>query len=166
MSTNRSNNSILSISGDANVSGIGNNGTVQTNISNNSIILTTKNTNVWIDKLSNIKIQFSHLPMYPFVGNSTELSFQGTDSKTDKPLEVTHMHISIIKNVTAGFSKSSRSTNNHYFVTFDNIMATFGIFSLKYQSESEGSHEIIVKLNTKDGKVALASFSVLVLIPE
>jgi len=166
MSTNRSNNSILSISGDANVSGIGNNGTVQTNISNNSIILTTKNTNVWIDKLSNIKIQFSHLPMYPFVGNSTELSFQGTDSKTDKPLEVTHMHISIIRNVTAGFSKSSRSTNNNYFVTFDNIMATFGIFSLKYQSESEGSHEIIVKLNTKDGKVALASFSVLVLIPE
>ena len=157
---------MLSISADTNVSGIGNNGTVQTNISNNINILTIKNTNVWIDKLTNIKIQFSHLPMYPFVGNSTELSFEITDSKTGKPLKVTHMHISIIKNVTAGYSKSNRITTNHYFVTFDNITSTSGIFSLKYQFQSEGTYQIIVKLNTKDGKVALASFTVVVLIPE
>lgn len=156
---------MLSIS-DAKVSSIGNNGTVQTNISNKSNTVTIKDTNVWIDKLSNVKIQFSHLPMYPLVGNSTELRFQVTDTKTDKPLEVRHMHISIIKNVTAGYTKSNRITTNHYFVTFDNITAASGIFSLKYQFESDGTHQIIVRLNTKDGKVALASFSVLVLIPE
>src|SRR5215475_8091146 len=46
---------------------------------------TSNNSNLqlWIDKLSNIKIRFSHFPPYPFVGNNTQLSFKVTDLKTD-----------------------------------------------------------------------------------
>ncbi|MGB8032560.1 MAG: polysaccharide deacetylase family protein [Nitrososphaeraceae archaeon] len=121
---------------------------------------------LWVNKQSNIKIQFSHLPPYPFVGNNTQLIFNITDLKTGKPLEVTHVHAVIIKNVTADFSKTNGTTNNNNFVAFDNITAPYGVFSLKYRFELEGVHQIIVKLNTKDGKVALASFRVPVLIPE
>ena len=72
----------------------------------------------------------------------------------------------IIKNVTANFNITNRNTNKNDFVEFDNITAPYGMFSLKYQFELEGVHQIIVKLNTKDGKVVLASFGVPILIPE
>jgi hypothetical protein len=51
------------------------------------------------------------------------------------------------------------------FITFDNrIVPNGGDFSLMYKFEQEGTHQIIVKLNTKDGKVSLASFGLSVLI--
>lgn len=69
-----------------------------------------KNEALNLRSYSTIKLTLcSHLPMYPFVENSTELIFQITDSKTGKPLELTHMHISIIKNVTAGILRAAES---------------------------------------------------------
>lgn len=85
--------------------------------------------------------------------------------KTAKPLEITRIHVLIIKNVTANFSKTNGTANNDDFVTFDNV-TPYGVFSLNYQFEQEGRDQIILKLNTKDGEVALASFRVPVLIPE
>jgi hypothetical protein len=129
---------------------------------------TSNNSNLqlWIDKLSNIKIRFSHFPPYPFVGNNTQLSFKVTDLKTDKPLEIIHVHVFIIKNVTANFSKTGGAVNKNDFLTFDNIETSNGAFSLMYKFEQEGTHQIIVKLNTKDGKVSLVSFGLPVLIQE
>ena len=122
----------------------------------------SNNTQVWTDKQSNIKIQFSHLPPYLFVGNNTQLNFKVTDLKTDKPLQVSYVRALITKNVTASdnISKLNRIFNKDAFVTFGNITARNGIFSLRHQFKLEGIYQIIVKLNTYNGKVVLASFSV------
>lgn len=124
------------------------------------------NLQLWIDKLSNIKIQFRHFPPYPFVGNNIQLSFKVTDLKTDKPLEIIHVHVFIIKNVTANFNKTGGAVSKNDFLTFDNIDTSNGAFSLMYKFEQEGTHQIIIKLNTNDGRVSLASFGLPVLIQE
>jgi len=66
-----------------------------------------------MDKTNNVKIQFSYLPPYPFVGNRTELGFKVINSKTDRPLEVTHVHVALITNVTASFNNSNTITNKN-----------------------------------------------------
>jgi hypothetical protein len=124
------------------------------------------NIQTWTDEATNIKIQFNYLPLYPFVGNNTALNFKVTDLKTGIPLELTHVHVVIIKNVTANFTCSGTVTNNGDFVTYDNITSSHGIFFIRYQFEQEGIHQIIVRINTKNGGVALASFVVSVLFPE
>jgi hypothetical protein len=70
----------------------------------------------WTDEATNIKIQFSYLPLYPFVGNNTALNFKVTDSKTGVPLELAHVHVVIIKNVTANFTSSRTVSNKGDFV--------------------------------------------------
>jgi hypothetical protein len=124
------------------------------------------NIQTWTDEATNIKIQFSYLPLYPFVGNNTALNFKVTDLKTGIPLELAHVHVVIIKNVTANFTSSGTVSNKDDFVTYDNITSSHGIFFIRYQFEQEGMHQIIVRINTKNGGVALASFGVPVLIPE
>jgi hypothetical protein len=119
----------------------------------------------WTDEATNIKIQFSYLPLYPFVGNNTALNFKVTDLKSGIPLELAHVHVVIIKNVTANFT-SSIVSNKGDFVTYDNITSSHGIFFIRHQFEQEGMHQIIVRINTKNGEVALASFGVPVLFPE
>jgi hypothetical protein len=144
-------------------------GTIKTGETKTCIITNSYANNIqtWMDKTNNVKIQFSYLPPYPFVGNKTELGFKvKSNSKTDKPLEVTHIHIALIKNVTANFNNSNTISNKNDFITINNITATHGNFSLDYQFLQEGAHQIIVKVNTKDGKVALASFDIPVLLPE
>jgi len=39
-------------------------------------------------------------------------------------------------------------------------------FFIKYQFKQEGMHQIIVRINAKNGGVALASFGIPVLFPE
>jgi hypothetical protein len=124
------------------------------------------NIHTWTDQATNIKIQFSYLPLYPFVGNNTALNFKVTDLRTGVPLELAHVHLVIIKNVTANFTSSGTVSNKGDFVTYDNITSSHGVFFTRYQFEQEGMHQIIVRINTKDGGVALASFGVPVLIPE
>lgn len=114
------------------------------------------NIQTWVDNTTNIKIQFSHLPIFPFVGNTTQLNFQVTSSNASKPLELTHIHIAVIKN-------AANLNNKKDFITFDNITASHGVFFVKYQFLEEGVHQVILKINTKNGEVALASFEIPVL---
>jgi hypothetical protein len=126
-------------------------------------IITNSYTNAvqtWMDKSNNMRIQFSHSPPFPFVGNITELNFKVTGSNISKPLEVTRVHMAVIKNVTATLNNSNAVNNKNDFVTFDNITASHGVFSVKYRFLDKGVHQIIVKLNMNDGKVALASFDI------
>jgi hypothetical protein len=122
-------------------------------------IITNSYTNA-VQTWSDIKIQFSHSPPFPFVWNITELNFKVTGSNTSKPLEVTRIHITVIKNVTATLNNDNTINNKNDFITFDNVTASHGVFSVKYQFLEKGVHQIIVKLNTKDGQVALASFDI------
>jgi len=127
-------------------------------------IITNSYTNAvqtWIDKSNNMRIQFSHSPSLPFVGNITELNFKVTGTNTSKPFELSRIHMTVIKNVTATLTNDSMINNKKSdFISFDNITASHGVFSVKYQFLEKGIHQIIVKLNTKDGQVALASFDI------
>jgi len=124
------------------------------------------NVQSWLDKINNIKIQFGYSPPYPFVGNVTQLDFKVSSSNVSKGLNLTHIHIVVIKNVTANFNNSDTINNKNYFVTFDNLTATYGIFSLNYQFSQEGMHQVIIKIVARDSEVALASFNIPVLLPE
>jgi hypothetical protein len=126
----------------------------------------SNNVQTWVDRLNNVKIQFSYSPPYPFVGNVSQLSFQVTNSSTDKPLQISHIHMTLITNVTASFNNSKTINNKNDFVTFDNLSSNHGIFSLKYQFLAEGAHQIILKINTVDNESLLASFDIPVLFPE
>ena len=106
----------------------------------------SNNVQTWVDKLNKMKIQFSYSPPYPFVGNVTQLSFQATNSDTNKPLQISHIHMALITNVTASFNDSNTINNKNDFVTFDNVSSDHGLFSLKYQFLAEGAHQIIVKI--------------------
>jgi hypothetical protein len=126
-------------------------------------IITNSYTNTvqtWIDKSNNMRIQFSHSPSLPFVGKITELNFKVTGANTSKPFELARIHMTVIKNVTATLNNNSMINNKDDFISFDNITANQGVFSVKYQFLEKGVHQIIVKLNTKDGQVALASFDI------
>jgi hypothetical protein len=149
----------------SNCSGIINSGETKKCIIINSY---SDNVQTWVDRLNNIKIQFSYSPPYPFVGNISQLSFEATNSNTNKPLQISHIHMALITNVTASFNNSKTINNNNKndFVTFDNLSSNHGIFSLKYQFVAEGTHQIIVKINTVDNESLLASFDVPVLFPE
>ncbi|HXP50837.1 MAG TPA: hypothetical protein VN922_12825, partial [Bacteroidia bacterium] len=147
----------------SNCSGIINSGETKKCIIINSY---SNNVQTWVDRLNNIKIQFSYSPPYPFVGNISQLSFQATNSSTNKPLQISHIHMALITNVTASFNNSKTINNKNDFVTFDNLSSNHGIFSLKYQFQAEGTHQIIVKINTVDNESLLASFDVPVLFPE
>src|SRR5438034_159469 len=143
-------------------------GTINAGENKKCIIINSYSNNVqtWVDKLNNIKIQFSYSPPYPFVGNVTQLSLQATNSSTDKPLQISHIHVALVTNVTASFNNSNTINNKNDFVTFDNVSSDHGIFALHYQFMTEGAHQTIVKINTKDNESVLASFNVPVLIPE
>ena len=114
----------------SNCSGIINSGETKKCIIINSY---SNNVQTWVDRLNNIKIQFSYSPPYPFVGNISQLSFQATNSSTNKPLQISHIHMALITNVTASFNDSKTINNKNDFVTFDNLSSNHGFFSLKYQ---------------------------------
>jgi hypothetical protein len=124
------------------------------------------NIQTWLDKLNNIKIQFSYSPPYPFVGNLTQLSFQATNSDNGQPIQISHIRMALITNVTANFNTSKPINNGNNFVTFENISSNHGAFSLNYSFTGEGSHQIILGIIAKNNEPLLASFSVPVLLPE
>ncbi|HET7147392.1 MAG TPA: hypothetical protein VFI73_02730 [Candidatus Nitrosopolaris sp.] len=126
----------------------------------------SNNVQTWLDKINNIKIQFGYSPPYPFVGNVTQLNFKVSNANLSKNLDLTHIHIALIKNVTANFNNSNTINNKNNFVTFDNLTAPHGIFSLKYQFLQEGRHQVIIKITARDSEVVLASFDIPVLLPE
>ena len=124
------------------------------------------NIQTWLDRQSDIKIQFTYSPPYPFVGNDTHLSFEVLSLGSNKPLDLSHVYITVIKNVTASFNNTNTIDNKNNFVTFRNITATQGAFSLHYRFAEEGAHQVIVNIGTKENEIALASFNVPILFPE
>lgn len=117
------------------------------------------NVQTWVDNTNNIKIQFSRSPIFPFVGNVTQLYFRVTSLNSNKQLELMHIHITLIKNVIANINNTNHVDNKKNFITFDNLTPNHGVLSLKYRFLEEGSHQIIFKINTRDGRVALGSFN-------
>jgi len=87
----------------------------------------------WIDKNKNIKIQFDYSPEKPIIDTFTELQFSVQDLETKQHLK-----------------------------DFDaRVVVTNGDFSIKYIFPDDGTHKVLLRVNTNNS-IVLASFSVFV----
>ena len=100
---------------------------------------------VWTDESNNIKIQFSYSPERPTIDDTIQLQFNIQDLQSGNHLK------DLIAYVTV--------TNDPLY-KFNNITVTDGNFSIRCPSLEDGIHQVILKVNSKDYSLALASFNI------
>ena len=100
---------------------------------------------VWTDKSNNIKIQFSYSPERPTIDDTIQLQFKIQDLQSGNHLK------DLIAYVTV--------TNDPLY-KFSNITVTDGNFSIRCPSLEAGIHQVILKVNSKDYSLELASFNI------
>ena len=105
-------------------------------------------TQVWTDKLNNIKIQFSYLPEKPTAEDTTQLQFSMQNLQTGSHLKDLTAKVTIF---------------NDPIYRYDNITVTDGDFSIRRLFLDSGMHQVILKVSSKDYSLALASFNISVL---
>ena len=106
-----------------------------------------RNIQEWIDKNKNIKIQFGYLPEKPIIDTFTDLQFSVQDRETKQHLK--------------DFSARVVVTSGQRLFKFENITVPNGDFSVKYIFPDDGTHQVILWVNTNKS-IILASFSVFV----
>jgi hypothetical protein len=105
----------------------------------------------WVDKLNNIKIQFTYSPTQPIVDKPTELKFNVQNLQTGSPLKDLIGRVVILTN----------SSGQERTFKFANIRAPDGNFSVKYLFPDSGLYQVICKIDSKNSSaLALASFKV------
>jgi hypothetical protein len=105
----------------------------------------------WTDSQNGIKIQFMYEPEKPIIDTFTDLKFSVENITTGD-------HISDTKDVVARVVV----TNGQRLFNFENIsVGNDGHFSVKYLFPDDGTHQAILRLDTKDSSTA-SSFNVFV----
>lgn len=104
----------------------------------------------WVDEEKRFKIQFAYIPDAPIVDAFTELVFSVQDLDSGEHL----------KDLTANVVVSTPGGERLF--KFDDIPVSDGHFSVKYNFPDDGTHVVLLRLNSNDKLLALASFSVLV----
>ena len=104
-------------------------------------------TQVWKDRLNNVKIQFSNLPEKPTIEDLIQLQFSVQNLQTGDHLKNFIAKVIVI---------------NDPIYRFDNIIVADGDFSIRCPYLDSGMHQVIVKVDSKDYSVALISFNVFV----
>jgi hypothetical protein len=104
-------------------------------------------TQLWIDKLNNVKIEFYHLPEKPSMDDLLQLRFSIQNLQNGNHLK------NLIAKVTV--------TNNPIY-KFDNITIADGDLSIRCPFLDPGTHQVIIKIDSKDYSLALASFNIYV----
>jgi hypothetical protein len=102
-------------------------------------------TQVWTDKSNNIKIQFSYSPESPTIDDIIQLQFNIQDLQSGNHLK------DLIAYVTV--------TNDPLY-KFNNNTVTDGNFSIRCPSLDAGIHQVILKVDSKEYSLALASFNI------
>src|SRR6188472_3127690 len=105
-------------------------------------------TQVWTDKLNNIKIQFSYLPEKPTADDTIQLQFSIQNLQTGIHLKDLTAKVTIF---------------NDPIYKYDNITVNDGDFSIRRLFLDSGMHQVILKVSSKDYSLALASFNISVL---
>ena len=105
------------------------------------------NVQEWIDKYKNIKIQFDYLPDTPIIDTFTELQFSVQNLTNDQDIKDFDARIVV--------------TNGQRLFKFENITAPDGDFSVKYIFPDDGTHQVLLRVNTNNS-IILTSFSVFV----
>lgn len=105
-------------------------------------------TQVWTDKLNNIKVQFSYLPEKPTADDIIQLQFSIQNLQTGSHLKDLTAKVTIF---------------NDPIYKYDNITVTDGDFSIRHLFLDSGMHQVILKVSSKDYSIVLASFNISVL---
>jgi hypothetical protein len=123
---------------------------IATHISPNLVYaqLTDNRTQQWIDQRDNLKIQFTYEPEKPQIGSPTELKFSVQNLQTGQHLKDLFAKITII--------------NGQRVFKFNNLTVSDGDFSVNSTFPNEGTYQVILRINSKDYAIALASFRVFV----
>ena len=100
-----------------------------------------------IDKQKNIKIQFDYSPDKPIIDTFTQLQFSIQNLTNDQHIK--------------DFDARVVVTSDQRLFKFENIIAHDGDFSVKYIFPDDGTHQVLLRVNTNNS-IILASFSVFV----
>jgi len=123
----------------------------KTNVANGQN--TMNKTQLWLDKLNNIKIEFMHSPENPVTDMPTELKYNTLNLKTGEQL----------KNISASVIILTSSNGEESFYRYTNVTASTGNFSVRYIFPFDGLYKVISKIESKDtSTLTLASFPVFV----
>jgi hypothetical protein len=105
----------------------------------------------WTDSRNGINIQFTYEPEKPIIDTFTELKFSIENATTSD-------HISDTKDAVARVVV----TNGQRLFNFENVaVGNDGHFSVKYLFPDDGTHQAIIRLDTKDSST-VSSFNVFV----
>lgn len=115
-------------------------------------------TQQWVDSEHNVRIIFTLLPTDPIIGNVTQLKFSVEDLKSGSLLKNLSANIVLTKNPTPG---NTQQTSDGDFSTINNITAPNGTFSIKYEFLQEGTHQILLRVDSNNFS-ALALFHFIV----
>ena len=110
--------------------------------------LTDNRTQQWIDPEQNMKIQFIYEPEKPLLETPTELKFSVQNLKTGEHLKELFAMVMIMN--TQGFFKLHK------------ISVPNGDFSVNSTFPIEGTYQVILRINSNDHGIALATFKIFV----
>jgi len=110
--------------------------------------ITGDRTQQWINPQDNVKIQFTYEPEKPLIGSPTELKFSVQNLQTGQHLKDLFAKVTII--------------NGQRVFKFNNLTVSDGDFSVNSTFPNEGTYQVILRINSKDYAIALASFRVFV----
>ena len=110
--------------------------------------ITCDRTQQWINPQDNVKIQFMYEPEKPLIGNPTELKVSVQNLQTGQHLKDLFAKVTII--------------NGQRVFKFNNLTVPDGDFSVNSTFMNEGTYQVILRINSKDYAIALASFGVFV----
>ena len=95
-----------------------------------------------------MKIEFTYEPEKPLLYSPTELKFSVQNLQTGEHLKELLAKIRVI--------------NGQGFFKFNNMAVQNGDFSINSTFPNEGTYQVILRINSKDYAIALASFKVFV----
>jgi hypothetical protein len=105
-------------------------------------------TQQWISQQDNVKIQFTYEPEKPLIDSPTELKFSVQNLQTGQHLKDLFAKVSVM--------------NGQHVFKFNNLTVPDGDFSVNSTFPNEGTYQVILRINSKDYAIALASFRVFV----
>jgi hypothetical protein len=107
------------------------------------------NTEQWVDKINNMRIQFNNIPQSPLVDAKTQLRFTVQNITNSKNINDLHARVVVTTN----------SSGQMRIFKFDNISSSNGDFSVNYIFPDSGVYQIMTRVDTNNLST-LGSFKV------
>ena len=106
-------------------------------------------TQQWIDKVNNMKIQFNNIPQTPVVDAKTQLRFVVQNITNSKNVNDLHARVVVTTN----------SSGQMRIFKFENISSSNGDFSVNYFFPDSGIYQVMTRVDSNDLST-LGSFKV------